>query len=135
MKLKIAAILAGVFLVAAMLIPGGSSVNVKKLYEEAEKALQEGKYQEAIDKYALAMEEGEKWGADPSVIDEDFDSLAKYKIAVCYAELGKQMEDPAMYEKSLGYIPEIYEKARVDMVREGVIFLWGSIYYRLEQYE
>ena len=135
MKLKIAAIMAGVFLVAAMLIPGGSSVNVKKLYEEAEKALQEGKYQEAIDKYALAMEEGEKWGADPSVIDEDFDSLAKYKIAVCYAELGKQMEDPAMYEKSLGYIPEIYEKARVDMVREGVIFLWGSIYYRLEQYE
>ena len=135
MKLKIVAILAGLFLVAAMLIPGGSSVNVKNLYEEAEKAFQEKKYQEAIDKYTLALTEGEKWGADTSVIDEDFDSLAKYKIAVCYAELGKQLEDPTMYEKSLEYIPSIYQVTKVDKIREGVIFLWGHDYYELKQYE
>ena len=111
-KLQIVAILAGLFLVGSFLIPGGSSVNVRKIYEEAEQAFQEKKYQEAIDKYTEALAEGEKWGADTNVIDEDFDSLANYKIAVCYAQLGKQMEDPAMYEKSLEYIPAIYEKTQ-----------------------
>ena len=48
MKLKIIAILAGLFLVGSLLIPGGSSVNVKNLYEEAEKAFQEKRFQEAI---------------------------------------------------------------------------------------
>ena len=135
MKLKIIAILAGLFLVGSLLMPGGSSLNVKNLYDEAEMAFQEKRYQEAIDKYSLAMEEGTKWGADTAVIDEDFDSLAKYKIAVCYAELGKQMDDPTMYEKSLEYLPEIYEKTQVAKVREGLIFLWGHNYYELERYE
>jgi len=88
------AILAGLFLVGSLLIPGGSSVNVKKLYEEAEKAFQENKYQEAIAKYEEAMLEGEKWGADTGVIDEDFESNAKFKIAVCYSRLGEQLMTP-----------------------------------------
>jgi tetratricopeptide (TPR) repeat protein len=135
MKLKIVAILAGLFLVGTLFMPGGSSINVKNIYEEAEKSLQEKKYQEAITKYELAMEEGKKWGADTKVIDEDFDSLAKFKIAVAYSELGKQMDDPTMYEKSLEYIPDLYEKATVAKQREGLIFLWGDNYYRLERYE
>ena len=135
MKLKIIAILAGLFLIGTLFMPGGSSVNVKNMYEEAQMAFEEKKYQEAITKYEQAMEEGKKWGANTSVIDEDFDSLAKYQIAVCYAELGKQLEDPAMYEKSLEYIPEIYEKTKVSKVREGLIFLWGHNYYELERFE
>jgi len=134
-KLTIVAILAGLFLVGSFLIPGGSSVNVKKIYEEAEQAFQEKKYQEAIDKYIEALAEGEKWGADTNVIDEDFGSLANYKIAVCYAQLGKQTEDPAMYEKSLEYIPAIYEITQSAKVREALIFLWGSNFYELERYE
>ncbi|MBM3210878.1 tetratricopeptide repeat protein, partial [Candidatus Poribacteria bacterium] len=136
MKLKWIAALAGVFFIAAMfLIPGGSSVNVQKIYEEAEKAFQEKRYQEAIDKYNAAILEGQKWGANTKVIDEDFDSLAKYKIAVCYSELGKQREDPAMYEESLKYIPPIYEKTQVSKVREGLIFLWGHNLYEMQRYE
>jgi len=135
MKLKIVAILAGLFLIGSLLMPGGSSVNVKNLYEEAEKAFQEGKYQEAINKYEEAMTEGEKWGANTDVIDEDFVSLAKFKIAVCYSKLGEQLEDPSMYEKSLSYIPDVYEKTKSAKVREGLIFLWGQNYYELERYE
>jgi len=60
MTLKIIAILAGLFLIGTFFMPGGSSVNVKNIYEEAEKAYAEKKYQEAIDKYNLAMEEGKK---------------------------------------------------------------------------
>jgi len=134
-KLKIVAILAGLFLVGTLLMPGGSSVNVKRLYEEAEMAFQEKKYQEAIGKYELAIEEGKKWGADTAVIDEDFDSLANFKIAVAYSELGKQLDDPTMYEKSLEYIPGIYEKTTVSKQREGLIFLWGENLYRLDRYE
>ena len=40
-----------------------------------------------------------------------------------------------MYEKSLEYIPDLYEKSTVDMQREGLIFLWGHNYYELERYE
>lgn len=134
-KLKIVAVLAGLVLIASMLMPSGSSMNVRKLYEEAEQAREEKRYQDAIGKYEEAMLEGEKWGADTLVIDEDFESLAKYKIAVCYAEMGKQLEDPTMYEKSLEYVPDLYEKATKEMVREALIFLWGQNFYELEQYE
>lgn len=134
-KLKIVAVLAGLVLIASLLMPSGSSMNVRKLYEEAEQAREEKRYNDAIVKYEEAMVEGEKWGADTLVIDEDFESLAKYKIAVCYAELGKQLEDLTMYEKSLGYIPDLYEKATKEMVREALIFLWGQNFYELEQYE
>ncbi|MFC1718552.1 tetratricopeptide repeat protein, partial [Candidatus Poribacteria bacterium] len=135
MKLKIIAILAGLFLVGSFLIPGGSSVNVKNLYEEAEKAFQEEKYQEAISMYEQALLEGEKWGADTKVIDDDFDSLAKYKIAASYSKMAEQLEDPTMYEKSLEYMPELYEKSTVAKQREGLIFLWGHNYYKMERYE
>ena len=135
MKLKIIAGLAVLFLVGSLLMPGGSSMNVKNLYEEAEKAFQEKRFQEAINLYEEALLEGEKWGADTKVIDDDFQSLAKYKIAACYSKLAEQLEDPAMYEKSLEYLPELYENTKVDMQREGIIFLWGYNYYKMERYE
>ncbi|MGQ9610350.1 MAG: tetratricopeptide repeat protein [bacterium] len=135
MKLKIIAILAGLFLIGTFFMPGGSSVNVKNLYEEAEKAFQEKKYQEAIDKYLLAIEEGKKFGANTKVIDEDFDNLAKFKIATAYTELGKQLDDPTKYEESLKLIPEIYANTKTNKVKEGVIFLWGINLYQLERYE
>ena len=50
-KLKIVAVLAGLFLIASMLMPSGSSTNVQKLYEEAEQAREEKRYQGAIAKY------------------------------------------------------------------------------------
>ena len=62
MKLKIIAILAGLFLIGTFFMPGGSSVNVKNIYEEAEKAYQEKKYQEAIDKYIETASEHWKLG-------------------------------------------------------------------------
>lgn len=135
MKLKIIAILAGLFLVGSFLIPGGSSVNVKNLYEEAEKAFQEEKFQEAINFYEEAILEGEKWGADTKVIDDDFESLAKFKIAASYSKLGSQLEDPTMFEKSLEYLPALYEKTTVSKQLEGLIFLWGHNYYEMERYE
>jgi len=135
MKLKIIAILAGLFLVGSFLIPGGSSVNVKELYEEAEKAFQEEKFQEAINFYEEAILEGEKWGADTKVIDENFESLAKFKIAASYSKLAKQLEDPSMYDKSLEYLPDLYEGTTVSKQLEGLIFLWGHNYYEMERYE
>ena len=135
MKLKIIAILAGLFLIGTFFMPGGSSINVKNIYEEAEKAYAEKKYQEAIDKYKLAIEEGQKFGANTKVIDEDFDSLAKFKIATAYSELGKQLGDSSKYEESLKLCPEIYEKTKTAKVKEGIIFLWGVNLYELERYE
>lgn len=135
MKLKIIAILAGLFLIGTFFMPGGSSVNVKNIYEEAEKAYAEKKYQEAIDKYNLAMEEGKKFGANTKVIDEDFDSLAKFKIATAYSELGKQLGDMSKYEESIKLCPDIYEQTKTSKVKEGIIFLWGVNLYELERYE
>jgi len=135
MTLKIIAILAGLFLIGTFFMPGGSSVNVKNIYEEAEKAYAEKKYQEAIDKYNLAMEEGKKFGANTKVIDEDFDSLAKFKIATAYHELGKQLDDMSKYEDSLKLCPDIYEQTVSPKVKEGIIFLWGVNLYELERYE
>jgi len=135
MKLKIVAILAGLFLIGTFFMPGGSSTNVKNVYDEAEKAYAEKKYQEAIDKYNLAMEEGKKFGANTKVIDEDFDSLAKFKIATAYHELGKQLGDASKYEESLKLCPDIYEQTKTAKVKEGIIFLWGVNLYELERYE
>lgn len=135
MKLKIVAILAGLFLIGTFFMPGGSSVNVKNIYEEAEKAYQEKKYQEAIDKYNLAIQEGKKFGANTKVIDEDFDSLAKFKIATAYHELGKQLGDASKYEESLNLCPDIYSQTKSNKVKEGVIFLWAVNLYELERYE
>jgi tetratricopeptide (TPR) repeat protein len=135
MKLKIIAILAGLFLIGTFFMPGGSSVNVKNIYEEAEKAYQEKKYQEAIDKYNLAMEEGKKFGANTKVIDEDFDSLAKFKIATAYHELGKQLGDASKYEESVKLCPDIYSQTKSNKVKEGIVFLWAVNLYELEKYE
>ncbi|HGJ66668.1 TPA: tetratricopeptide repeat protein, partial [bacterium] len=135
MTLKIIAVLAGLFLIATFFMPGGSSVNVKNIYEEAEKAYAEKKYQEAIDKYNLAIAEGKKFGANTKVIDEDFDSLAKFKIATAYHELAKQLGDMTKYEDSLKLCPEIYDQTKTAKVKEGIIFLWGVNLYELERYE
>ena len=135
MKLKLIAMSSVIFIIAALFLPGGSSVNMKILYEEAQKAQEEKRYQEAISKYEETLAEGEKWLTKPDAIDEDFENKAKYQIAVCYAKLGDQLEDPAMYEKSLEYIPDIYETAKVSKVREALVFLWGDNYYKLERYE
>ncbi|MDQ1327523.1 MAG: hypothetical protein QG641_806, partial [Candidatus Poribacteria bacterium] len=116
-------------------MPGGSSVNVKNIYDEAEKAYAEKKYQVAIDQYNLAMEEGKKFGANTTVIDEDFDSLAKFKIATAYHELGKQLGDTTKYEESLKLCPDIYQQTKTAKVKEGIIFLWGVNLYELERYE
>jgi len=99
------------------------------------KLMQKKKYQEAIDKYNLAIEEGQKFGANTKVIDEDFDSLAKFKIATAYHELGKQLGDMSKYEDSLKLCPEIYEQTKTAKVKEGIIFLWGVNLYELERYE
>jgi tetratricopeptide (TPR) repeat protein len=135
MKLKIIAILAGLFLIGTFFMPGGSSVNVKNIYDEAEKAYAEKKYQVAIEQYNLAIEEGKKFGANTTVIDEDFDSLAKFKIATAYHELGKQLGDATKYEESLKLCPEIYQQTKTAKVKEGIIFLWGVNLYELERYE
>lgn len=135
MNPKVLAALAGIALALVMLWPSGSSQKVKALYEEAEQLLQEGRYEEAIAKYNEALKEAGKWGVKTEVIDKDFDSLAKYKIAFCYAKLGEQTGDLTYYEKGLDYIKEVYAKAIVPKHKEAVTFLWGHVLHKMERYE
>jgi tetratricopeptide (TPR) repeat protein len=135
MNLKVLGVVAGIVLAVVMLWPSGSSQRVKALYEEAEQLMSEGKYEEAITKYSEALEESKKWGVKTEVIDRDFDSLAKYKIAFCYAKMAEDTGDLTYYEKALDYIKEVYGKAIVPKHKEAVTFLWGHVLFKMERYE
>ncbi|MCD6508683.1 tetratricopeptide repeat protein [Candidatus Poribacteria bacterium] len=135
MNLKVLGVIAGIVLAVVMLWPSGSSQKVKVLYEEAEQLLSEGKYEDAITKYNEALGESKKWGVNTEVIDKDFDSLAKYKIAFCYAKLGDTTGDLTYYDKALKYIKEVYAKAIVPKHKEAVTFLWGHVLFKMERYE
>jgi len=112
-----------------------SDSQMKSLYDTAEKAFSEKKYKEAIDIYTKVLEEAGKPGMKTTDIASDFINIVKYKIASCYAELGQQTGDFAMYKKSLEIIPEVYNSAKAEKMKVSLLFLWGQNYYKVKQYE
>ncbi|HIE28750.1 TPA: tetratricopeptide repeat protein [Candidatus Poribacteria bacterium] len=134
MNPKLIGVLAGIALVAVLFWPAGSSQKVKTLYEEAKTLYENKDYNGAIEKYNLALEEAQKRFVKTDVIDKDFNTLAKYQIAVCYSKLAEE-GDIANYDKALEIIEEIYPTATVRKHQEGIVYLWGHILFKKEQYE
>jgi len=132
-KVIITLVVAG--LAAVLFWPAGGSQKVKNLYEEAEAMYSAQNYEEAINKYNEALLEAEKRFINTDVIDKDFPTLAKYKIAVCYSNLAEQRGDVAYYDKALEYIEEIYPVARVRKHQEGITYLWGHVQFKQEKFE
>lgn len=135
MNPKIMGALGGLALLIVLLYPGGSSKKVERLYNEAEAMYGQSDFEGAIAKYSEALEESTKWGVKTEVIDKDFDTLANYKIAVCYSKLGEQQEDVSQYETAIEYIEKVHPTATVPKHLEGLTYLWGHILYKQEQFE
>ena len=137
MNPRIWGIIGGVALVLALLSPFvlGSSKKVERLFEDAEKLQQRANYEEAIVKYRDALSASKKFGANTEVIDEDFTTLANYKIAQCYYELARQSGDVNYYATALGYVKAVFPKASVVKHQEALTYLWAQILYKTGQFE
>jgi len=122
-------------LAAVLFWPTGSSQKVKNIYEQAQAMYESANYEEAINKYNEALLESEKRFVSTDVIDKDFPTLAKYKIAVCYSNWAEQSGDVAYYDKAQEYIEEIFSVAKVRKHQEGITYLWGHVLFKKEQYE
>lgn len=137
MNPRILGIIGGLALVVALLSPYmmGSSKKVEQLYNNAEELYGQGDYEGAIAKYTEALEESGKRGVKTEVIDKDFPTLAKFKIAVTYSRLAEQSEDINHFETAIRYIEEVAPNATIPKHQEGLTYLWGHILYRTEQFE
>ncbi len=132
---KLLGALGGIALVAILLWPSGSSKKVERLFNEGEQLYGQSEFEEAISKYTEALEESTEWGVKTEVIDKDFPTLAKYKIAVCYSKLAEQTEDVSYYDNALENIEEVAPTATVPKHLEGLTYLWGHVLYKQEKYE
>ena len=132
---KLLGALGGIALVAILLWPSGSSKKVERLFNEGEQLYGQSDYEDAISKYTEALEESTEWGVKTEVIDKDFPTLAKYKIAVCYSKLAEQTEDVSYYDRALENIEEVAPTATVPKHLEGLTYLWGHVLYKQEKYE
>ena len=132
---KLLGALGGIALVAILLWPSGSSKKVERLFNEGEQLYGQSDYEQAISKYGEALEESTEWGVKTEVIDKDFPTLAKYKIAVCYSKLAEQTEDVSYYDSALENIEEVHPTATVAKHLEGLTYLWGHVLYKQEKYE
>jgi tetratricopeptide (TPR) repeat protein len=135
MNPKIMGALGGLALLIVLLYPGGSSKKVERLYNEAEAMFSQSDYEGSIAKYTEALEESTKWGVKTEVIDKDFNTLANYKIAVCYSKLGEEQDDVSQYETAIEYIEKVHPIATVPKHLEGLTYLWGHVLYKQEQFE
>ena len=115
---KLLGALGGLALAAVLLWPSGSSHRVKKLYEEGEKLYGQAEYEGAIEKYEVALEESKKWGVKTEVIDKDFHTLAKYKIAVSYSKMNSVRAEKYHRAKELGYTLLSYVSSRCSFLTQ-----------------
>ena len=122
-------------LLGVLFFPSGSSQKVQTLYEEAEQYLVNERYPEAIQKYEESLVEAEKGFVKTEVIDPDYKTLAKYKIAHAYAQQAEKTGNVAEYDNALRTLEEIYQTATVNKHREGIVFLWGFVLMKTERLE
>ncbi len=122
-------------LLGVLFFPSGSSQKVQTLYEEAEQFLVNERYPEAIQKYEESLEEAEKGFVKTEVIDPDYQTLAKYKIAHAYAQQAEKTGNVAEYDEALNILEEVYQTATIDKHREGIVFLWGYVLMKTERLE
>jgi len=111
----------------------------QNLYGEAGGLYREGKYIQAIAKYEQVLEEYERVlkrnkgvSSYSKIIDEDFPTLVKYRIAVCYTNWAEQGD---IYSQAEDIIKEIYPTATVREHQEGITYLWGYILFKQKRYE
>ena len=130
-------IIGGVVLVLALLSPLvlGSAQKVERLFEAAEALYERSEYESAIEKYSEALRASTKWGAKTERIDEDFATLANYKISLCYYQLAENTGDVAYYGIALVHIKKVALGTRVAKYQEALTYLWAQILYKIAQFE
>ena len=124
-----------VALLGVLFFPSGSSQKVKTLYEEAEQYMANSRYLEAVEKYEESLLEAEKGFVKTEVIDPDYPTLAKYKIAYAHTQQAEQTGNTAEYDSAQRILEEIYPTATVAKHREVIVFLWGYVLFKTEKLE
>ena len=130
MDAKIWGVIGGLALVVALLSPFvlGSSKKVERIFEDAEMAYEEGRYEDALERYNKALKESKKLGVKTDTIVPEFHAYIHYKIAQCEQQLGNANVALERYREVIvnfqesRYVTDSY----VDS---------GDIYFDLEDYE
>ena len=135
MNNKVITAIAVLALGVVLLWPAGSSKKVETLYKEGEALYTKQDYEGAIGKYEAALDEATKPMVKTEVIDKDFYTLAKFKIAVCYSKMAEDTGDLNHYDTATEIIEEIFPNAVVPRHMEGLTYLWANVLYKQEQYE
>ena len=132
-------IIGGVALFLALISPFfmENSNKVKELYKRGEKLRQDNEYMNAVDKYSAALKESKKLGKTPKNIDSDFPSLpisiiTNYRIALCYYEIGKALNDNGKYIKARTYIDKTINTRSNNQLSWNLKFLQAMILYRTD---
>ncbi len=108
MDRKIWGIIGGLALVVALLSPFvlGSSKKVERIFEDAEMAYEDGRYEEALERYNKALKESKKLGVKTDTIVPEFQAYIHYKIAQCEQQLGNVNVALERYREVIVNFPE-----------------------------
>ena len=130
MDRKIWGIIGGLALVVALLSPFvlGSSKKVERIFEDAEMAYEDGRYEEALERYNKALKESKKLGVETDTIVPEFQAYIHYKIAQCEQQLGNVNVALERYREVIVNFPESRYVTDSYVGR-------GDLYFDREDYE
>ncbi|MCY3724105.1 MAG: tetratricopeptide repeat protein [Candidatus Poribacteria bacterium] len=130
MDTKIWGLIGGIALVVALLSPFvlGSSKKVERIFEDAETAYEDGRYENALERYNKALKESKKFGVKTDTIVPEFQAYIHYKRAQCEKQLGNVNVALERYREVIVKFPEsqYVTDSYVDS---------GNIYFDREDYE
>ncbi|RKU25960.1 hypothetical protein C6497_14330 [Candidatus Poribacteria bacterium] len=135
-------IIGGVALFLALISPFfiENTDKVMELYNAGEKFRQDNEYMKAVENYNAASKESKKLGKTPD-IDSEFSilpisTLINYRIALCYYENGKALNDNiAQYSEARTYIDKIINTTSNNKLRWNLKYLQAMILYRTGKYD
>ena len=130
MDTKIWGIIGGVVLLLALLSPFvlSSSKKVERIFEDAEMAYEERRYEDALERYDKALKESKKLGVKTDTIVPEFQAYIHYKIAQCEQQLGNVNVALEHYRKVIVNFPESRYVTDSYVGR-------GDLYFDREDYE
>lgn len=109
--------------------------NIEQLYNNANDLYNQANYVGAIALYTQALEESKIPGVRTEMIDKDINTFLNYRIAVTYSRLAEQTDNANHYINAIQHIEKVAPTATTPKHKEGLIYLWGHILYRTQQYE
>lgn len=130
MDTKTLGIIGGLVLALALLSPFvlGNTKKVKQAFEDAETLYEQGRYEDANERYDKALTDSKKFGAKPNTIAPDFRAYVHYKMAHCAKQLGRANVALQHYREIIVNFPE--SRYVIDSYVGS-----GDIYFARQEYE